>query len=512
MIANTTMMKHALPTWGLLLAGLPVAGQGLSNQGVLIAIKAGTQVAVVGDVSIGGSGTIDNAGTLSLTGNWNNSAGSGVLTPGTGTVQLKGAAAQQIGGSSSTTFHTLDVSAATGPVQLAINTAVGASGGILALGATTLQLNSRVLTLNNGAPTALTSTTGQLVSETSPTAGYGRLVWAIGAGTGTYVIPFGTGTVALPVTATISTAGVGAAGSLDAATYPTPPSNLPLPTGVASLQGNPNKALDRFWVLQPTNYTTAPATTLALTYQDAEWNTSPNAITEASLRLQRWNGTTFEAPQGSVNPATNVLTSATPTALGIFASADMGSPLPVELRAFAAAAEGRNGVLSWSTASEKNNQGFDVEVSLDGQGFATIGFVAGQGSSTTLRAYRFRDENAARRGGLQYYRLRQVDADGSASYSPVRAVRFADKAGTALAVWPNPAHAAYTVLLTVARAQSAVVRVHDAVGRLVSEQPVQLQAGDNQLPATFGPASASGVYLLSTVLDGQVVRTRLVRE
>jgi hypothetical protein len=506
-------MQHFVPLCGLALITLPVLGQtALSNQGAVISIQAGTQVAVQGDVSIGAGGTIDNAGTLSLTGHWANNTSGGVLTPATGTVQLNGPAAQQIGGSGSTTFHTLDVSTATGPVQLAVNTAVGASGGVLALGATTLQLNARVLTLNNGAPTALTRTTGQLVSETSPTTGYGRLVWAIGAGTGTYVIPFGTGTAALPVTLTIGTAGVGAAGSLDAATYPTPPANTPLPTGVTSLQGNATKALDRFWVIQPTNYTTAPVTTLALTYQDVEWNASPNTITESRLRLQRWNGSFFEAPQGAVNPTTNVLTSATPTGLGIFAAADLNNPLPVELREFTAVAVGRNGVLDWSTASEKNNQGFDVEASLDGKVFVKRGFVAGHGTTSAPLTYRFLDENAAQRGSFQYYRLRQVDADGTATYSPVRPVRFADHAGPTLAAWPNPTHDTYTILLVAAQAQLAVVRVHDAVGRLVREQPVQLQAGDNQLPAAFGPDVASGVYLLSTVLDGQEVHARLVRE
>ena len=505
-------MKHALPFCGLLLAGLPVVGQSLSNQGAVIGIQAGTQVAVVGDVRISGNGTINNAGTLSLTGNWTNNASGGVLTAATGTVQLSGTAAQQIGGSSSTTFHTLDVSAATGPVQLAINTAVGASGGVLALGATNIQLNSQVLTLNNGATTALTSTTGQLVSETTPAAGYGRLVWVIGAGTGTYVIPFGTGTTPLPLTATIGTAGVGATGSLDVATYPTPPSNVPLPTGVTTLHGAPNNALDRFWIVQPVNYTTVPATTLAVSYQNTEWNTSPNTIVESRLRLQRWTGYFFEAPQGSVSVSNNVLTSATPTALGIFAAADQSTPLPVELREFAAVAEGRNGLLDWSTASERNNKGFDVEVSLDGQAFSNVGFVAGHGTSSSPLTYQFLDANAARRGSLQYYRLRQVDADGTTSYSPVRTVRFADKAGTALTVWPNPAHDTYTVVLTVARPQSAVVKVHDALGRLVSELPVVLLAGANQLPATFGQQAASGLYLLSTVLDGQVVRARLVRE
>jgi|GEM_PF-5948550 len=85
-------MKHGLPICASLLAALPAAGQGFSNQGAAISILAGTQLTVAGNVVVGSGGTVDNAGTLALTGNWNNSSGADGLTPGT--VQLTGPATQ----------------------------------------------------------------------------------------------------------------------------------------------------------------------------------------------------------------------------------------------------------------------------------------------------------------------------------------------------------------------------------------------------------------------------------
>ena len=395
---------------------------------------------------------------------------------------------------------------------LASNISVGNDAGVLQLGNAQLQLSSKVLTLNNGTTAGLTYGTGQLISETTPAAGYGRLVWVIGANTGTYTIPMGTGSTSLPVTATITAAGAGATGSLDVTTYPTAPNNQPLPAGITSLQGNANKALDRFWVVQPSNYTLTPTATLTFGYQDSEWNTAPNTIVESQLRLQHWNGSSWDIPQGSVNTATNVLTSAPQNTFGIFASADFASPLPVQLREFTAQAQGNSGLLAWTTASELHNKGFSVEASLDGKTFRPLGFVAGHDTTTTEQHYRFTDVGAAQRGSRQYYRLQQLDQDGTSSYSPVRVVAFGQPGTNALAVWPNPAQSSYTILLTAAHAQPALVTVHDVLGRKVAELPVQLQAGENQLPTAFGPDQASGVYLLSTVLDGQTIRTRLVRE
>lgn len=506
-------MKHFLPIGGLaLLATLPAAGQGLSNQGAVLSIQAGAQMSIVGDVSVSSGGTIDNAGTLSFTGNWTNNAASGVLTPATGTVRLAGSSPQQIGGSSPTTFHNLDVSGATGPVKLAADASVGSAGGTLTLGATQVQLNSRTLTLANGAASALSRTTGTLVGETNAATGYGRLVWVIGSNTGSYTIPMGNGTSALPLTAVISGAG-SSAGSFSFTTYPTTPNNLPLPAGVSALQGDATYALDRYWVVQPTNYTLAPVSTLSMGYQEAEWNTAPNTIVENRLRLQRWNGSNWEAPQGSVNPTDNTLTTDLQNTYGIFASADLSRPLPVQLSEFTARAQGPDGVLTWTTVQELNNKGFEVEVSSDAATFRRVGFLAGHGTTSSAQQYRYTDVGAAARGRQQYYRLRQLDLNGTATYSAVKPVVFgAAPAVATLMAQPNPARDAYTIILTAAQPQTAQLTVHDAVGRQVGQLSVGLQAGENQVPAAFTFTQPTGVYILSTVVDGQVLRTRVVRE
>lgn len=504
-------MKHFLPIGSLfLLATGPVVGQGLANQGAVIAVQAGAQLSVIGDVTISGSGSIDNAGTLSLTGNWTNNTASGVLTPATGTVQLVGPAAQQIGGTGSTTFHTLDVGGAAGPVQLATDISVGNSSGLLTLGATQVQLNSRTVTLNNGAVSALSRTTGRLVAETNPAAGYGRLVWVIGANTGTYTVPMGTDAAPLTMTATITGAG-SSNGSLSFTTYATAASNLPLPTGVSSLRGNANYALDRYWIITPASYTITPTSTLTLGYQDSEWSTSPNTIAEGQLRLQRSNGSSWEPSQGSVDAAANTLTSAPQNTYGIFAAADQNQPLPVTLTAFTARAQAQNTLLSWRTAQELRNYGFEVEASPDGVNFRRLGFVAGQGTAATAQQYQYTDTGAGRRGPLHYYRLRQLDTDGTATYSAVQSVTFAAQPA-AIATWPNPAHGAYTIQLMAAKPQAVQLAMHDAVGRLISQTTVAVQAGENQLPALFTDAQPLGVYTLSGTIDGQVVRARVVKQ
>ena len=66
--------------------------------------------------------------------------------------------------------------------------------------------------------------------------------------------------------------------------------------------------------------------------------------------------------------------------------------------------------------------------------------------------------------------------------------------------------------MTAARAQTVQLAMHDAVGRQVSQVSVPLQAGENQLPAAFAQTQPAGVYVLSGVIDGQVVRTRVVRQ
>ncbi|HEX8425609.1 T9SS type A sorting domain-containing protein [Hymenobacter sp.] len=143
-------------------------------------------------------------------------------------------------------------------------------------------------------------------------------------------------------------------------------------------------------------------------------------------------------------------------------------PLPVELKRFDAAAAGSNAELSWATASEMQNDHFDIERSLDGYNFERIGLVKGQGTSFQETAYRYTDAGVARLSLKPiYYRLRQVDRDGSSSYSPVRVVRFERGTKAAIALYPNPHQGTATLDLTALPSLESRVEVLDLSGRLL---------------------------------------------
>lgn len=115
--------------------------------------------------------------------------------------------------------------------------------------------------------------------------------------------------------------------------------------------------------------------------------------------------------------------------------------LPVELISFEARSSESDAILTWETATEINNELFVVERSIDGFSFQEIGKVDGAGSSTEVNDYHFVDSEIGVTEKLAYYRLKQVDFDGSYSYSEIRAVKWDDtKEQISITLYPNPAH------------------------------------------------------------------------
>lgn len=106
--------------------------------------------------------------------------------------------------------------------------------------------------------------------------------------------------------------------------------------------------------------------------------------------------------------------------------------LPVALSAFTAVADGKTNRLNWTTEAETGSDRFGVERSTDGRYFTEVATVAAAGQSTVRRHYAYTDAEAP--AGPAYYRLRQVDADGSFTYSQVRRVERTP----VLTVFPNP--------------------------------------------------------------------------
>jgi hypothetical protein len=106
--------------------------------------------------------------------------------------------------------------------------------------------------------------------------------------------------------------------------------------------------------------------------------------------------------------------------------------LPIELVAFGAALKDRYVLIDWKTLTERNNDYFIVERSLDGVEWEIIDKIDGAGNSTELLSYKTYDFNPYR--GISYYRLKQIDFDGKYSYSEIRSVTNTDE----LMVLPNP--------------------------------------------------------------------------
>lgn len=120
--------------------------------------------------------------------------------------------------------------------------------------------------------------------------------------------------------------------------------------------------------------------------------------------------------------------------------------LPVELSAFSAAIKNGDVELRWETQSESNNYGFEIERSAAGHehgGWVRIGFAAGAGNSNSTKGYSFTDQTAP--AGLVQYHLKQIDTDGSFSYSDIVEVNVTVGAFQLFQNYPNPFNASTTI-------------------------------------------------------------------
>ncbi|MBF9220957.1 T9SS type A sorting domain-containing protein [Hymenobacter ruricola] len=252
-------------------------------------------------------------------------------------------------------------------------------------------------------------------------------------------------------------------------------------------------------------FTIPAGATLTLTFRATIDATAQNGVPyRASATVSYTNPLRTSVATATVQPGENYA-GGTDTSLGTATGSNYAggagtpenvtiqAPLPVTLTRFAALAARTDAQLSWQTASEHNNDRFVVERSVNGTSFAEIGVVRGQRESRTGADYAFTDLGAARQvaaGKPVYYRLRQVDVDGTSSYSAVRPVVFG--ATSVATVYPNPAGRAATLDLSGLPAGDYTVQVLDLTGRQVASYALP---GAGQHPLDLQPL-ATGTYVV----------------
>lgn len=141
-------------------------------------------------------------------------------------------------------------------------------------------------------------------------------------------------------------------------------------------------------------------------------------------------------------------------------------PLPVSFASFNAAQRFGKAALSWATATESNNDGFEIERRIGNGQYQKIAFVDSKAPGGTGAAFTYSFEDPAQlTAGVTYYRLKQIDFDGRSSYSEVKAVRTVNGA-LVLSVYPNPSRGNATLVIPDGTG-NVNVSVEDFAGRAV---------------------------------------------
>ena len=142
-------------------------------------------------------------------------------------------------------------------------------------------------------------------------------------------------------------------------------------------------------------------------------------------------------------------------------------PLPVELSSFTAEAQDQKVILKWTTATELNNNGFEIQRKVAESDFATIGFVSGEGTTTNQKEYSYIDKDLV--DGKYFYRLKQVDYNGSYEYSNVIEVDVRSLNEYALEQnFPNPFNPTTTIGYVLKEKSNAKLILLNAIGEEVA--------------------------------------------
>jgi Secretion system C-terminal sorting domain len=170
------------------------------------------------------------------------------------------------------------------------------------------------------------------------------------------------------------------------------------------------------------------------------------------------------------------------------------TPLPIELLAFKGEATEDGNLLTWVTANEKNNAGFEIQRSTDGKNFEKIEFVKGIGTSQAEHTYTYYDKTAINNTKTAYYRLIQMDYDGSKSLSNIISITGNDF-NKNIKVYPNPTNGNEITLEISAKTEG--VQIINSLGQVIYNKNT---AGNQILKLDIGNW-ANGIYYIKSKND-----------
>jgi uncharacterized delta-60 repeat protein len=346
-------------------------------------------------------------------------------------------------------------------------------------------------------------------------------------------IPAGAGTSASAASFTSGTANLGAATVVTTEAFDNPVgltatalSAIPntIPNGYAAVIGNSYHIINAF--VDPGTFTANLTINFGENFLDPRVDANPAGV---KLYTRNSNSTGIWTEAGgaaSANASTGDVTWSGITSFGQFAAVYEEAALPVELVSFTVSALRQNAQLKWTTATETNTQGFEIQRSVIRQQlpdadlpaqkaentlWEKAGFVEGHGTANSPHEYSFTDQSVAT--GRYLYRLKQIDRNGAFSYSQQVEVTV----GTAPLVfglsqnYPNPFNPTTTIGFTLQTSGLTTLKIYDALGREVAtllNEP--LDAGVYHQRMFDASAMASGIYFAALHSAGKQMMKKML--
>ena len=459
--------------------------------------NAGTSL---GDVNIQSGGSFDLGSTnTSITGNITND---GTMQGGTGTVTLSGSTDQTISGTGTINFNNLTVNKSSGSAIISTqtdirNTLTMTKGNIV---------NSQpvVIGVNSSSPGTLSHASGIVTGEL-------RRYFA--NATGSTFFPVGTSSNMRDVTInfiqppgtdeylTVSyLSGAPTLGGAEGA-Y----SGLPLVTSDNQLIQN--YSADGHWNIDPTGglyeSTEINNANYEMTLHCKALSIQPTDVSKvriiksagsenSSINHVTWTGLDLLSSSGI--PADFTITAAAQGFSKFGAGSDDGNALPVELVSFNGSCNDGVVDVTWTTASEYNSSHFELENSRDGITWYVVYTKDAAGQSTELIEYTYNDVHA--NGGDNYYRLTQVDIDGTSKTYDVINASCSQTTSGYFSIYPNPSSGSFKVILNNAEIiGDARMNIVDTKGNIVLSKSLDVKSGINMY--VVNADLAPGIYYVS---------------
>ena len=476
-------------------------GHSLTVDNSNLIIDAGGTLIVEGNLTFqNGANLFQSGGDIIVGGDFTNKANVSITD---GNTTFNGAGEQIIGGSQVTSFNDLTINNSNNPnsVKLESNIVVNHN---LSMGTGDLNIGTYEIDLR---------TTGMLLNETASSR-----IKALDASnnpvSGGYV-------VASRIDPSGDIAGLGLE-----VTPASPLGNTTIKRGHDILQGTgsftANTSVLRYFDITASNTNKSVIVNdLVFNYFDAELNGHLDGTLIMFQEIQEtWGGTpgpVFWHPLTTANDAAANTASAT-TSNNFLSTTKitLGSntkPLPVELVEFKAICNEKSVNLKWKTVSEKNNNNFTIEKSIDGVLFKEIGFVEGEGNSNDIKLYSYID--VFQNETVVYYRLKQTDFNGDDFVSHVIRIdcNTVNQGKQELLVYPNPASNNSEVFIELKgfnNVEEVSLVVLDVYGKIIYSQFVLTEGTRTIIESSKLNSLNSGTYIVVGISNDEIYRKKLI--